>query len=511
MDRAEINMPGEKFRQYGKWILWILYGIITLTLIFYHENWQDELHAWVMARELSFTQIIHAMRYDGHFALWHFLLRPFAGSSFPLVTLNLLSFLLCFSAAGIFIFYGRLSLWVKFFVLGSCACMYYFPVVARPYAMLGLVLCMNCSLYPVRFKRPVLYACSILLILYIHSYLAGLAGILGLLFILECRKHFRRYPGRKRYCSVLVFLILFCGALCAFLMVFPCVGASSVVPGTFAELFRKDLGGGVWRCVSGGIFRFHALELMEHCSLKAGALLYWGTIGTALAVFVFFRRALAAVIWCCAVFWMILMSVLIYPMLMHRAYLPFLLLVYLGCLLPLRKNRGVNRVRIGRVVLGIVLCLLSAMTFPDTWRMTKMDFLHPFSNQEIMAYYIKNNVPAESRIITFPADLISSTLTAYLPDHHFYSCRTNQRYRVYTRKEGIPATLNDALLHYYAKSGEKVFYLLFCRSMIPFYRITPQKLASFRDFSLELLFYTDPPAFFPAGEDYLLFKVTAKE
>ena len=36
-------------------------------------------------------------------------------------------------------------------------------------------------------------------------------------------------------------------------------------------------------------------------------------------------------------------------------------------------------------------------------------------------------------------------------------------------------------------------------------------IASFRDFSLELLFYTDPPAFFPAGEDYLLFKVTAKE
>ena len=125
--------------------------------------------------------------------------------------------------------------------------------------------------------------------------------------------------------------------------------------------------------------------------------------------------------------------------------------------------------------------------------------------------FMISDIAGESRIITFPADLISSTLTAYLPDHHFYSCRTNQRYRVYTRTEGIPATLNDALLHYYAKSGEKVFYLLFCRSMIPFYRITPQKLASFRDFSLELLFYTDPPAFFPAGEDYFLFKVTAKE
>lgn len=493
-----------RFLQYGKWGLWILYGVITLALLFCHENWQDELHAWVLARELTFTQIIYAMRYDGHFALWHFLLRPFAGSFFPLETLNWISFLLCFIAAGIFLFYGKLSLWVKALILGSCACMYYFPVVARPYAMLGVVLCMNCALYPVRFKRPFLYALSILLILYIHSYLAGLAGILGFLFFLDCCRHFRNYSGSRRFYGVWIFLLLGAGALCAFLMVLPCVGASSVVPGSFAEMFRKDIAGGVWRCISGEWIRFHAMGFVQSCGMIPGLLLYWVCVGAVLAVLWFSGRKRGVLIWGCAVFWMVLMSVWIYPMLMHRAYLPFLILVFLVCLLPQRTKGG----RTGKRIQGIALGLLALITFPDTFRMAKMDVLYPFSNQEQMAYYIRTHVPAESRIITFPADLISSTLTAYLPEHRFYNCRTNKRYRFYTRKEGIPAAFSNALLHHYApREGKKEYYLLFSRSMISFYRITPQKLSSFRDFRLEVCFYTDPPAFFPAGEDYLLLKV----
>ena len=167
-----------------------------------------------------------------------------------------------------------------------------------------------------------------------------------------------------------------------------------------------------------------------------------------------------------------------------------------------------KRGRTGKRIQGIALGLLALITFPDTFRMAKMDVLYPFSHREQMAYYIRTHVPAESRIITFPADLISSTLTAYLPEHRFYNCRTNKRYRFYTRKEGIPAAFSNALLHHYApREGKKEYYLLFSRSMISFYRITPQKLSSFRDFRLEVCFYTDPPAFFPAGEDYLLLKV----
>ena len=51
------------------WIFFALYAVLTLTAVFCHEPWRDELHTWVMARELSAFELIYWMRYDGHFAL----------------------------------------------------------------------------------------------------------------------------------------------------------------------------------------------------------------------------------------------------------------------------------------------------------------------------------------------------------------------------------------------------------------------------------------------------------
>ena len=209
--------------------------------------------------------------------------------------------------------------------------------------------------------------------------------------------------------------------------------------------------GGVWRCISGEWIRFHAMGFVQSWGMIPGLLLYWVCVGAVLAVLWFSGRKRGVLIRGCAVFWMVLMSVWIYPMLMHRAYLPFLILVFLVCLLLQRAKGG----RTGKRIQGIALGLLALITFPDTFRMAKMDVLYPFSNREQMAYYIRTHVPAESRIITFPADLISSTLTAYLPEHRFYNCRTNKRYRFYTRKEGIPAAFSNALLHHYAPGRGK--------------------------------------------------------
>lgn len=128
-----------------------------------------------------------------------------------------------------------------------------------------------------------------------------------------------------------------------------------------------------------------------------------------------------------------------------------------------------------------------------------------------MSYYIRTHIPADRKIVTFPADLISSTFPAFLPEHHFYSCRTNKRYRVYQKKDSFPAILNDAVLHHYAKdtSGQE-FYLLLSRNMFLFYKLNIQALPRFRDFTLEVCYYTHPGAFFPAGEDYVLLKAVPR-
>lgn len=59
-------------------IITVIYAIITLVIIMYHENWRDEAQSWLIARELGLIDIFKQMKYEGHPALWYLILAPFA-------------------------------------------------------------------------------------------------------------------------------------------------------------------------------------------------------------------------------------------------------------------------------------------------------------------------------------------------------------------------------------------------------------------------------------------------
>ena len=185
MELKRKRRPLNKTSKIFSCFLFALYTVLTLMEVFCHEPWQDELHTWVLARELNVFQIIYWMRYDGHFALWHLILHPFAASGFPLVTLNLVAWALCIVGTWLFFFRTRLPLWVRGLLLFSFPLFFYYPVVARPYCLVPLALYFLTELYPVRLRHPFRYSFAVLLVLYIHSYLAGLAGMLGLFFLFD--------------------------------------------------------------------------------------------------------------------------------------------------------------------------------------------------------------------------------------------------------------------------------------------------------------------------------------
>ena len=85
------------------WTIFVLYGIINLILTFLHEPWRDEIHAWLMAKELSVVDLFLESKFDGHPILWHLLLMPFAKLNFPIITLNLISFIIMLISAWLFL------------------------------------------------------------------------------------------------------------------------------------------------------------------------------------------------------------------------------------------------------------------------------------------------------------------------------------------------------------------------------------------------------------------------
>ena len=86
------------------WTIFVLYGILNLVLTLLHEPWRDEIHAWLMAKELSVVDLFLASRFDGHPILWHLLLMPFAKLNFPIITLNLISIIMILISSWSFLF-----------------------------------------------------------------------------------------------------------------------------------------------------------------------------------------------------------------------------------------------------------------------------------------------------------------------------------------------------------------------------------------------------------------------
>ena len=90
--------------------IFALYAVINLILVLLHEPWRDEIHAWLMAKQLSIVDLFHESRFDGHPILWHLLLMPFAKLNFPIITLNMISYLILLISTWVFLFKTEIPL-----------------------------------------------------------------------------------------------------------------------------------------------------------------------------------------------------------------------------------------------------------------------------------------------------------------------------------------------------------------------------------------------------------------
>lgn len=493
--------------------VFFLYLFISLCLVFCHEPWEDELQAWCIAQELSIPEIFHQMRYEGHFALWYLLLKPFIWLKMPLSMLNILSWLLCVVAAGMFLVSRMIGKPVKILILLSCPMLYWFPVVARNYALIPLALTLLAGLYPVRLKKPFAYAFSLLLLVHSHAYMEGFAGALGFFFAWDLLKHCRRMPCRIKLKTAVVLMLTGAGVTAAFLQVAPAFGTSSFAPASAASLL--DNAASIPARILNVLIRLGADFsgwFGKFIGRNTAIGLFYGAISAALFQLQRTRGFRPAIIFLIGFFWQVLFGVLIYPIALHRVYLPFLMLIFCYAL-PMRKKRLRNiRSPFSRKLLKsqVPLVVLGVMTLLDTLHYVAMDFSLPFSNQSQIAFYIENNVPKDKKIVVVPDALITGTFRAYLPDRLFYRSSDKQPLRLFRTQQPLPKELDDALLTRLMQ-GEDEIYLLFQTGVFLGYGL-PKDSAEydFPSFRMKLLFGTRPKAFFTAGEDYALFKITRK-
>ncbi len=177
----------EKIESFGqkKWILWGVWSIYTLMIIALcsiHEPWGDEHNVWSMVYRLSFPELWNAMRGEGHFCLWHLCVWPWVNIiGMDYHALYVASSILMSCAVWLLLFKLEFSFVGKLFIIFSSPFFYYFPVVARCYALIPLILIAIAIVYQKQ-KNPFLYCFLIGLLAHTHAYMEGMVGILWCLF-----------------------------------------------------------------------------------------------------------------------------------------------------------------------------------------------------------------------------------------------------------------------------------------------------------------------------------------
>lgn len=183
-----------------------------------HEMWRDELQAWLIpAGSASPVELIHNLRYEGHPALWHFLLwivNRFTSRPEAMQVLHLV-----ISAAAIFVFarYAPFPRLVRaLFVFGYYP-LYEYTVISRSYGLGMLLLFAACALLPTRRKTYFPLAGVLALLANANPYAWLIAAAFAGTLIVEAVIH----PELRRGDAIYGLLLFLAGAAVAVFQMVP--------------------------------------------------------------------------------------------------------------------------------------------------------------------------------------------------------------------------------------------------------------------------------------------------
>jgi hypothetical protein len=182
-------------------ILFIFYVCFTLLMSFKHEIWNDEGQAWNIARDLTPSEIIEMMKYEGHSSLWSFILYPFAHSGLPVQVLGFISVFFMSIAVFLLIFKSPFPFYLKLFTVLSSGFIYINVTVSRVYCLIPVILFLIAIVYPKRFEKPIIYGVLIALLCNTHAMMCGVVGILGIYMLIDLFDNLRNPKFDKKYKS----------------------------------------------------------------------------------------------------------------------------------------------------------------------------------------------------------------------------------------------------------------------------------------------------------------------
>lgn len=371
------------------WGIFALYAIVNLILVLLHEPWRDEIHAWLMAKELSIFDLFAESRFDGHPILWHLLLMPFAKLNFPILTLNIISYLLLLVSTWVFLFRTEIPLPIKLFAIFTIPFTYTYSAIARNYSCIILLLVLIGVLYPKRKEHPILYSILICFLIHTHSLAWGIVAGLTITFhfyeILLSFKH----KNTANIKSVIFGLILIvCNTL---LVVFQLFGTSNIN------------------------YACSPSKYITKVSLLIVFLLFLLLLYT---IFILKDNYKELIVLATGLSFQIIIYLFVYSSILYQRHILFFAVILFYLILVSHTN-SFDSLKYFLLCVAFLFITIFTGLKPFFTTLVK-DITSPYSSAKEMAQFINENVPKNTTIL-IDASVIGQSIIPYLEDgYSFY-------------------------------------------------------------------------------------------
>lgn len=484
-------------------VLLAAYLIFNGILLTGHELWRDEANVWLIARDMTPWQLFREIKYQGHPCLWYLIAMPFAKIGLPFQTLSVLSFLVMGVAAGILAYRAPFHTITKAVVLLSPIMTYYYPVVARNYCLIALILMLLAFLYPKRNEKSVLYGLLLGLLVQADTIALATAGLISCMWLWECV-----CAGIKEKSKT----PLFVGAKGLW------IPAASLLLWIFQFYQVSDSPEYEMKVLSAGEmlseiknFSYHILTRMTGQGQKFDLLLILLFAAAGVLLSVKIRNIWPSVVMAGAFLFEVIFSIMVYQLhIWHYIALCFSLIWCLWVYFENGKGKLQTAI-VGKVLAECLLVLLGITMFirwnapeessglSNAWNGLYSDGVHA-------AEYIKENIGTEELILS--TDVVeAATVQAYLgKEYTFRFAGTGEAatYANYTEEQSTQIT-TEALMDWISENYPEKEYFYLLKSPTNCVTDMEEQMTA----AWELCYQTKEKT--ARGEEYSIYRIKAQE
>ena len=400
-------------------IVTLFYAVITAILCAHHEMWRDELNTWLAVRDLSLSELLKFISWDGHPFLHYLLCLPLARAGFSAAAMQILCWMFCTAAVFALNFFSPFPATANLIITFSPPMLYYFPVIARNYSYIPLLMFAFPAVCSYLFRNKEInsriYRIQILSVCILAALIAGTHAIMfGYAFAALLLVYYKLYKDKTLNGANLL----------------SATGSSIIILLTALQLLICRLNNGVLNnngthSLSGFIPILNSFFTDSFSDLIIKP--------------VFENTALCCVILCIVFFiymlgragrrylLLVFISLFVQSVIYYSSYsiiLPArtftILLIFVSAYWTACAEKNISADK--KTILPVIILFI--LSVPAGYNIILKDLKNPFSSAQEMALFIRNNIPDnDDTVLIAPYTNYSQALAYYLGNRKaYYDC-----------------------------------------------------------------------------------------